>query len=92
MEKTIWIVTYALIGEEGISARPKVVAICGSREEAEVAVYLDMDKWGESFPNQRVTKEYDAMRTWHNERNFWGTWNIEKFKLFTTENIGFMKG
>ena len=61
--KKIWIAMYVDTGCTS-DGKPRALAVCKSREEAEAAVHADIENWRTKNQDEGVEVDFDKMAGW----------------------------
>lgn len=76
-----WIVSSIETGET-CDGKPRVLAICTTKDEAKAYVQNDIEEWIDRNATEGVEADFDKMRAWFDyDTNDGCDWNIEEIEI-----------
>lgn len=81
MKAKLWIATYVDRGDT-CDGKARILDICKSKEEAEVIVRNDIEKWANDHASERLIVDFDKMTAYClYDADVGCEWNIEEFSV-----------
>lgn len=77
MNVKLWIAMCVDYGET-CDGKPRLLDVCKSRDEARVAVLVDIEKWADDHASENIEVDFDKMSAWHNDIDSRCEWRIEE--------------